>query len=88
MILLRRPITLVLGHSAWSEPLRLHEFHFSATFMICLTGNVHHRSYRGVDTSHAQQTEAQLALRYCDIAARHHVKLTLFVTGKTCLEEP
>ncbi len=56
--------------------------------MICLTGNVHHRSYRGVDTSHAQQTEAQLALRYCDIAARHHVKLTLFVTGKTCLEEP
>ena len=56
--------------------------------MICLTGNVHHHSYRDVDTSHAQQTEAQLALRYCDIAARHHVKLTLFITGKTCLEEP
>lgn len=56
--------------------------------MICLTGNVHHRSYRDVDTRHAQQTEAQLALRYCDIAARHNVKLTLFVTGKACLEEP
>lgn len=56
--------------------------------MICLTGNVHHRSYRDVDTSHAQQTETQLALRYCDIAARYRVKLTLFVTGKACLEEP
>ncbi|MBI4000446.1 MAG: polysaccharide deacetylase family protein [Nitrospira defluvii] len=56
--------------------------------MICLTGNVHHRSYHDVDTRHAQQTEAQLALRYCDIAARHQVKLTLFVTGKACLEEP
>lgn len=56
-------------------------------FMICVTGNVHHRSFRGVDTRHARQTEAQLALRYCDIAARHNVKLTLFVTGKACLEE-
>ncbi len=56
--------------------------------MICLTGNVHHRSYRDVDTGYARQTEAQLALRYCDIAARYRVKLTLFVTGKTCLEEP
>ncbi|MCC2640185.1 MAG: hypothetical protein K0S45_598 [Nitrospira sp.] len=55
--------------------------------MICLTGDVHHRSYRGVDTRYAQQTEAQLALRYCDIAARHNVKVTLFVTGKACLEE-
>lgn len=56
--------------------------------MICLTGNVHHRSYRDVDTRHAKQTEPQLALRYCEIAARHHVKLTLFVTGQACLEEP
>jgi len=55
--------------------------------MICLTGDVHHRSYRGVDTRYAQQTEAQLALRYCDIAAQHNVKMTLFVTGKACLEE-
>lgn len=46
-----------------------------------------HRSYHSVDTRHARQTEAQLALRYCDIAARQQVKLTLFVTGKACLEE-
>ncbi len=56
--------------------------------MICLTGNVHHRSYRGSDVRPAGHTEVQLALRYCDIAARHQVKLTLFITGKACLEEP
>lgn len=56
--------------------------------MICLTGNIHHRSYRDVDTRHAKQTEPQLALHYCDIAARHQVKLTLFVTGQACVEEP
>jgi hypothetical protein len=50
--------------------------------MICLTGNVHHRSYRDVDRRHAKQTEPQLALQYCDIAARHQVKLTLFLTGQ------
>ena len=55
--------------------------------MICLTGDVHHRSYHGANTRYAKQTEAQLALRYCDIAARHNVKLPLFVTGKACLEE-
>lgn len=56
--------------------------------MICLTGNVHHRSYPSSDARPAGHTEAQLALQYCDIAARHRVKLTLFITGKACLEEP
>jgi peptidoglycan/xylan/chitin deacetylase (PgdA/CDA1 family) len=55
--------------------------------MICLTGDVHHRSYRHIDLRYVDQTEVQLALRYCDIASRHHVKVTLFVTGKACLEE-
>ncbi|GMV51530.1 hypothetical protein FBQ96_08205 [Nitrospirales bacterium NOB] len=55
--------------------------------MICLTGDVHHRSYRGADTRYARESEAQLALRYCDIAARYHIKVTLFVTGQACLEE-
>lgn len=55
--------------------------------MICLTGDVHQRSYRGADTRYAKESEAQLALRYCEIAADHGVKVTLFVTGKACLEE-
>ncbi|WHZ24071.1 MAG: hypothetical protein OJF47_003183 [Nitrospira sp.] len=66
---------------------RVQETHPSGSAMICLTGDVHHRSYRGVDTPYTEQTDARLALRYCDIAARHHVKVTLFVTGKACLEE-
>jgi hypothetical protein len=55
--------------------------------VICLTGDVHQRSYRGVDTPYAKSTEAELALRYCDIAHSHGVKVTLFVTGRACLEE-
>ncbi len=56
--------------------------------MVCLTGDVHQRSYRGVDTRYSKESEARLALRYCEIAATHGVKVTLFVTGKACLEEP
>ncbi|HET9961810.1 MAG TPA: polysaccharide deacetylase family protein [Nitrospiraceae bacterium] len=48
---------------------------------------MHQRSYRGVDTPYADKTESQLALRYCEIAQEHDVKVTLFVTGRTCLEE-
>ncbi len=55
--------------------------------MVCLTGNVRHRSYRNVDRPYARDTEVQLALRYCEIAARHHVKVTMFITGKACIEE-
>jgi peptidoglycan/xylan/chitin deacetylase (PgdA/CDA1 family) len=56
--------------------------------MICLTGDVHHRSYRGVDTWYSPYSESRLALRYGDIAARHGVKATLFITGKACRQEP
>lgn len=56
--------------------------------MICLTGDVHHHSYRGVDTWYSPYSESRLALRYCDIAARHGVKATLFITGKACRQEP
>ncbi|WP_447600838.1 polysaccharide deacetylase family protein [Nitrospira sp. Nam80] len=56
--------------------------------MICLTGDVHHHSYRGVDTWYSPYSEARLALRYGEIAARHGVKVTLFITGKTCRQEP
>lgn len=56
--------------------------------MICLTGDVHHHSYRGVDTWYSPFSEARLALRFSEIAARHGVKVTLFITGKACRQEP
>ncbi len=55
--------------------------------MICLTGDVHQRSFQGPDTRYSRYTEAQLARLYCEIAERYNVKVTLFVTGRTCLEE-
>lgn len=56
--------------------------------MICLTGDVHHHSYRGNDTWYSPYSEARLALRYSEIAGRHGVKITLFITGKACHQEP
>ena len=56
--------------------------------MICLTGDVHHHSYRGADTWYSPYSEARLALRYSEIAARYGVRVTLFITGKACRQEP
>jgi hypothetical protein len=55
--------------------------------MICLTGDVHQKSYRGTDTPYSDYSEVQLAQRYCQIAEQYGVKVTLFLTGKACLEE-
>ncbi len=56
--------------------------------MICLTGDVHQRSYRGTDTPFSTQSEVELATKYATIAARYGLRITLFLTGKACLEEP
>ncbi|MEX0830200.1 MAG: polysaccharide deacetylase family protein [Nitrospirales bacterium] len=56
--------------------------------MICLTGDVHQRSYRGTDTPFSPCTEVELANKYAKIAGRYGIRVTLFVTGKACLEEP
>lgn len=56
--------------------------------MVCLTGDVHQRSYRGTDTPFSSYTEVALAAKYCDIAAKYGVKVTLFFTGRACDEEP
>jgi len=56
--------------------------------MICLTGDVHQRSYRGTDTPFSRLTEVELATKYAKIAARYGIRITLFLTGKACLEEP
>jgi len=56
--------------------------------MICLTGDVHQRSYRGTDTPFSPCTEVELANKYAKIAGRYGIRVTLFLTGKACLEEP
>ena len=56
--------------------------------MICLTGDVHQRSYRGTDTSFSPFSEVQLASKYAGIAEGYGIRITLFLTGKACLEEP
>jgi hypothetical protein len=56
--------------------------------MICLTGDVHQRSYRGTDTAFSPCTEVELASKYAKIADRYGIRITLFLTGKACLEEP
>lgn len=55
--------------------------------MICVTGDVHQRSYRGTDTAYSDRSEVELARAYCEIAHGHGVKVTLFVTGKACIQE-
>ncbi len=56
--------------------------------MVCVTGDVHQRSYRGTDTPFSQSSEVELATKYADIAGRYGIRITLFLTGKACLEEP
>ena len=56
--------------------------------MVCVTGDVHQRSYRGTDTPFSPSSEVELAIKYANIAARYGIRLTLFITGKACLEEP
>jgi hypothetical protein len=56
--------------------------------MVCLTGDVHQRSYRGTDTPFSSRTEVELAGKYCDIAGKYGIKVSLFLTGRACREEP
>ena len=56
--------------------------------MVCVTGDVHQRSYRGTDTPFSPFSEVELAIKYANIAARYGIHITLFFTGKACLEEP
>ncbi len=55
--------------------------------MVCVTGDVHQRSYRGTDTPFSRFSEVELAIKYAEIAARYGIRITLFVTGKACIEE-
>lgn len=55
--------------------------------MVCLTGDVHQRSYRGTDTPFSSRTEVELAKKYCEIARKYDIKVSLFFTGRACKEE-
>ena len=56
--------------------------------MICVTGDVHHRSYHGTDTRYSSFSEVELAYKYAQLAAQYGLRITLFLTGKAALEEP
>jgi len=56
--------------------------------MIFLTGDVHHMSLKSNDQKFLSLTEAQLAEKYLQIALDYGIKVTLFISGKTFVEEP
>jgi hypothetical protein len=52
---------------------------------IVLTGDVHH-TIAAADQAYTQSSEAALAIEYAQIAARHGLKTTQFVTGRAVVE--
>lgn len=56
--------------------------------MVCLTGDVHQRSYRGTDTPFSSRTEVELPGKYCDNAWKYGIEMSLFLVGRACREEP
>jgi len=58
--------------------------------MICLTGDVHHSSLGTNDQRYldpARDSEARIAAQYVKLAEQFGLKVTLYVTGKTLVEE-
>lgn len=55
---------------------------------LFLTGDIHHMSLMTDDQRYLNTTEAKIAEKYVQIALNYGLKVTLFVTGKTCKEEP
>ncbi len=53
---------------------------------VVLTGDVHH-AIGAADQSFTDQSEAALAVAYARIAARHGLKVTLFLTGRAIIED-
>jgi len=56
--------------------------------MIFLAGDVHHMSLKTNDQKFLSLTEAQLVEKYLQIALDYGIKVTLFISGKTFIEEP
>jgi len=58
--------------------------------MICITGDIHHGSLRTNDQQHIadpSDSEVKMAARFVRLVERHAVRATLYVTGKTLVEE-
>lgn len=56
--------------------------------IIFLTGDVHHLSMNTRDQRLSDVSETQAAIQYLEIAERHGINATLFITGRTFTEEP
>ena len=56
--------------------------------MICLTGDVHHSSFRSDDLLYCNGSEIDSAYKMALIAANHDIKITYFFTGKCVNEDP
>ena len=57
--------------------------------MIFLTGDVHHINKKELsDQQFMPITEAEAAKKYVEIADKYGIKVTLFFTGKSLIEEP
>lgn len=55
---------------------------------VCLTGDVHHRTLNTREAEFIEPfSEIELASKYMEIATRYNLKVTLFITGKTLLQE-
>jgi hypothetical protein len=55
--------------------------------IVCLTGDVHHMTMHGKDQKHLNCTELESAVEYANIAKSYGIKSTLFLTGKSVMEE-
>jgi hypothetical protein len=53
---------------------------------VVLTGDVH-QWIDSADRAYANETECALALKYAQIAGRHRLKVTLFLTGLAIMED-
>ncbi len=55
--------------------------------MICLTGDLHHMSLQTGNQQHCEITEMQTGRFFLHFLEKYRVKMTLFITGKSFLDE-
>lgn len=55
--------------------------------MICLTGDLHHMTLRTGNQAHCDITEIQVAKKFLRLLDDANVKMTMFVSGRSFLEE-
>jgi len=57
--------------------------------IVFLTGDIHHMSMNGLDQQYLYNiSEVEAAIKYMEIASSYRLKVTLFISGKTFIEEP